>query len=186
MSTAIVIVAAVILVLGIVIATRPASFRVERSATVAAPPSEVFGYVNDFRRWKSWSPWEGLDPNLQRNYSGAPAGKGAVYDWSGNNKAGVGRMTIVDVVPNERIEIDLKFMKPFKAENTCVFTFRPAGNNTHVNWKIYGPNTTMGKVMTLFGGMEKFVGKDFEKGLGNLAAVAQSDAEGRALQGTRV
>ena len=182
MTIALIVAAAVILVLGIVIATRPSSFRVERSATVAAPPPEVFGYVNDFRRWISWSPWEGLDPNLRRDYSGAASGKGAVYDWAGNNKAGVGRMTIVDVVPNERIEIDLHFEKPFKADNTCVFTFRPAGNNTAVNWKIYGPNTTMGKVMTLFGGMEKLVGKDFEKGLGNLAAVAQSDAEGRKLK----
>lgn len=173
------IIVAAVIVLAIYIVTRPSTFRVERSATIGLPPGELFPYVNDFRRWTSWSPWEGIDPNLTRTYAGSPAGKGAVYEWSGNSKAGKGRMAILDSVPNEKILIDLGFEKPFKAQSTTEFHFKPSGSGTTVTWAVYGPNTTMGKVMCLFGGMEKFVGKDFDKGLANLAAVAQSDAEGR-------
>lgn len=154
-----------IMALWVFVATRPATFRVERSAEVPAPPSEVFGYINDFHRWTDWSPWEGLDPNLRRTYSGADSGKGASYAWAGNSKAGQGRMTITESVPNEKVVIDLRFEKPFPARNTTEFHFRPTGNGTHVQWVMHGENSAMGKVMSLFGGMDRFVGKDFERGL---------------------
>ena len=164
----------VVVLLAIVIAMQPKSFRVERSATIAAPPAAVFAQMNDFHRWTNWSPWENIDPNLQRTYSGAAAGKGAVYNWSGAKQVGVGRMEITDSVPNERILIDLRFEKPFKAANTTEFTYKPSGAGTAVTWAMYGPNTLMGRVMHLFGGMDKFVGKDFEKGLAKLATVTKS------------
>jgi len=174
-----IVVAIVVGLLAFYVFSRPDSFRVERTGMVSAPPAEVFPYINDFRRWTSWSPWEGLDPNLNRSYTGAPVGKGSVYDWSGNNKAGQGRMEVLDSTPNEKILIDLQFVKPFKARNTTEFTLKPSGSGTQVIWAMWGPNTTMGKVMSLAGGMDAYLGKEFDKGLGNLAAVVQSDAEGR-------
>lgn len=86
-------VAVAIIAPAVYVVTRPDTFRVERSATINASPAEVFAYVNDFRRWTAWSPWEGLDPNLQRTYSDNSSGKGASYSWSGNNKAGQGSMS---------------------------------------------------------------------------------------------
>ena len=76
------------------------TFTVERSTTVAAPPSAVYPLLVDFRRWQEWSPWEGVDPAMRRTYSGAPSGRGAVYAWSGNRKAGQGRMEITDAKPD--------------------------------------------------------------------------------------
>ena len=87
-------VAAVIVLFVIVVATRPADFRIERSTTIAAPPEVVFAQVNDFHAWPAWSPWEKLDPGMKRTHSGAPAGAGAVYEWQGNDDVGEGRMTI--------------------------------------------------------------------------------------------
>ena len=46
-------------------------------------------------QWTRWSPWEDVDPDLHRAYSGAEEGVGAVYAWSGNRKAGAGRMEII-------------------------------------------------------------------------------------------
>lgn len=69
---------------------------VERSATIDAPPARVYDQVADFHHWTAWSPWEGVDPEIERTYSGAESGTGAVYGWSGNRKAGKGRMAIVD------------------------------------------------------------------------------------------
>src|SRR5688500_9330206 len=92
-------VAVLLLVLAVAIATRPDTFRVERTATIAAPANVVFGYVNDLHQWTKWSPFEALDPNLKRTYSGAPAGVGAQYSWAGNSKAGAGTMVIKESVP---------------------------------------------------------------------------------------
>jgi hypothetical protein len=78
------------------IATRPSEFRISRARTVAAPPDVVYAYVNDFHKWPEWSPWEKLDPAMKKEVSGAPAGAGAVYLWSGNDQVGEGRMTITD------------------------------------------------------------------------------------------
>jgi len=51
---------AVVLAVGALLvyaATRPDSFRIERSATIKAPPEKVYALVNDFHRWAAWSPW---------------------------------------------------------------------------------------------------------------------------------
>ncbi len=124
--------AGMVIIFVIVVAARPADFRITRTATIATPPDVVFGLVNDFRRWKAWSPWEGLDPALQRIYEGASAGTGASYSWSGNSKAGEGRMTITESRPSDLIRIKLEFLKPFKATNTAEFNFKSEGNHTVV------------------------------------------------------
>lgn len=148
------------------------TFTVERSATVPAAPQSVFDLVADFREWRRWSPWEDLDPNLQRTYEGAESGKGAVYAWSGNKKAGQGRMEIVEADPPGKIVIALDFLKPFKSSNTTTFTFVPEGEGTRVRWTMTGPRPLM---MRLFGFLfdpEKLVARDFEKGLAQLSAAA--------------
>ncbi len=71
------------------------NWTVERSTTIDAAPERVYEQLADFHQWRSWSPWEDLDPDLQRDYSGPESGTGAVYRWSGNRKAGSGRMEIV-------------------------------------------------------------------------------------------
>src|SRR5262245_42699160 len=95
-------IAAVVLVLLMALfgfaATRPATFHVQRSARIQAPPDRVFALIEDFHGWGAWSPWEKLDPAMQRSYSGAASGEGAVYEWRGDPHVGRGRMQIVDVV----------------------------------------------------------------------------------------
>src|SRR5262245_33525573 len=90
------------------IATRPSEFRLTRSRTVAAPPEVVHAFVNDFRKWSEWSPWEKLDPALKREYSGPPAGTGSTYHWVGNDQVGEGRMTITESRPSQNVTIRLE------------------------------------------------------------------------------
>jgi len=85
------------------------TYTVERSATIDAPPERVYGLIANFRNWTKWSPWEGVDPQLTRTYAGAESGTGAVYGWSGNRKAGQGRMEITDASEPSRVHIDLVF-----------------------------------------------------------------------------
>jgi uncharacterized protein YndB with AHSA1/START domain len=149
------------------------TFTVERSIAIAAPPERVFERIVDFHRWTEWSPWEGLDPNLQRTYRGPDAGVGANYEWSGTRKVGAGRMEIVDATAPSSIGIRLDFLKPFKSHSQTRFTLTADGAGTNVTWRMQGPKTFMTKVMGIFTSMDKLVGGDFEKGLAQLKAVTE-------------
>jgi hypothetical protein len=167
-------VAAVIVLFLIVVATRPANFRITRSASMAASPQAVFAQVNDLHNWEAWSPWAKLDPAAKRTYEGAPVGPGAVFKWAGNNKIGEGAITIVESRPGDFVRIRLEFLKPFKATNLAEFEFKPAGQLTSVNWSMTGTYNFMSKAFGLFVNMDKMVGGDFEKGLANLKAVVEA------------
>ncbi len=152
------------------------TYTVERSTVVDAPAREVFAQVADFHRWQAWSPWEDIDPDMKRSYSGAGAGTGAVYEWSGNRKAGAGRMQITRADEPSLVHVDLRFTKPFKSENDMRMTIAPegpSGTQTRVTWTLVGPMTFMTRVMGLFTSMDKMVGPDFEKGLRQLKDVAE-------------
>ena len=122
------VVVLVVAVLAVIVAMRPSEFRIERSATIAAPASAVFAQVNDFHNWEPWSPWAKLDPSAKSSFEGAAAGKGAEFAWAGNRKVGEGRMTITESRPSELVRIKLEFLKPFAATNTAEFTFEPEGS----------------------------------------------------------
>jgi len=154
--------------------TRPDTFRIERSIVVNAPPQRVFEQVNDFNRWRAWSPFETLDPAMKREIAGAQCGTGAVYTWDGNSKAGAGRMEIVESVPASKVGIKLDFTRPMEAHNTAEFVIVPEGTNaSRVTWAMHGPQPYIGKVMSLVFSMDRMVGKDFERGLANLKKLAE-------------
>lgn len=166
--------AVIVVVLVVVVTLRPSEFRVERAATIAAPPPVVFAQVNDFRRWDAWPPYARRDPAMKKSFEGAPAGVGAVYTWSGNHEVGEGRTTIIESRPHDLIRIKLEFVRPFAATNTAEFTFRPEGERTAVTWSLAGRNGFMGKAVGLFMNMDRMVGGDFEKGLAQMKSVVEA------------
>lgn len=168
--------AVIVALLALFIATRPAEFRVERTATIAAPPAVVFGRLADFAKWSDWSPWEKLDPSMKRTLSGTPATVGHAYSWAGNDKVGEGKMTITGLTPAERVDIRLEFLKPWKATNDTVFSLEPEGDGCRITWAMSGTNGFVMKAMGLVMNMDSMIGKDFEQGLRNLASVAAADA----------
>ncbi len=157
----------------VVASTKPDDFRIQRSASIAAPPEKIFPLINDFRAFGSWSPYEKLDPAMKRSYTGAAAGKGAVYAWEGDGQAGAGRMEITESAPPSRIALSLDFTKPFEAHNIVEFTLEPRGGATTVTWAMHGPTPFLAKVMHVFINFDRMVGTDFETGLANLKALAE-------------
>lgn len=176
MLYALIVVVAIIVIILAIAASRPSDFRIERSIDIAAPAEAIHPYINDFHKWAAWSPWEKLDPNLQRTFSGASSGKGAIYEWRGNGKAGEGRMEITDAPTPRLVKIALDFLKPFKASNTTEFTLVPSGAGTKVAWAMTGTSPFPMKVFGLFMNMDEVVGKDFAKGLVALKAVSEQGA----------
>jgi len=157
--------------------SRPDKFRLERSIRIAAPILQVAEQIDDFRQWQKWSPWEHIDPTLQRTYGGTDAGVGAVYEWSGTGKAGAGRMEIVEMRTGSEgglITIKLDFFRPFKTTNTAEFLMTPTADaGTQLTWAMFGPSPFMSKLMGVFIDFDKMVGKDFEAGLAALKRNAE-------------
>ena len=159
-------------------ATRPDAYTVERSADIAAPAPIVFDQLDDFRSFAAWSPWDKLDPSMQKTFDGPQSGVGASYSWQGNDEVGKGRMTIVESQPPSAIEYKLEFIEPFTAEAQTGFEVAPQGADAaRVRWQMAGTNNFMSKVFGVFMDMDAAIGKDFEKGLANLKAQSEAEAK---------
>lgn len=147
------------------------TYEVVRTRTIEAPPAVIHDLVADFHEWPRWSPWEDLDPAMRRTFSGPERGVGAIYEWSGNRKAGQGRMEITGDEPLE-VVVAVTFLKPFRSSSTATFRLVPEGAATQVTWTMVGPKTLASRLMSVVGGMDKMIGPDFEKGLTRLDATA--------------
>ncbi|MBA3858082.1 MAG: polyketide cyclase [Cyanobacteria bacterium PR.3.49] len=170
-----------ILVLGVAVvlgiaATKPNDTHIERSQIVKASPETILSNVNDFKKWAAWSPWEKVDPNMKRTYSGAESGKGAKYAWSGNDNVGEGDMEILSTEPTKTV-FNFHQAKPFEGTSTVVFSAIPEGDATKVTWAMDSKdNPFMCKVMQVFISMDDCCGKEFEKGLASLKTVSESSS----------
>jgi len=147
------------------------SFETIRETTIDAAPEVIHGLINDFHNWVQWSPWEELDPEMKRTFSGADTGAGAQYAWVGNKKVGTGNMEIISSTPEE-IALNLEFIAPIKASNKTVFALQGILGGTKVSWTMSGERGAVHAVMgKLF--FDKMIAKDFDKGLAKLKAAAE-------------
>lgn len=154
-------------------ATKPDTFRVQRTTSIKAPPEKIFATLNDFQSWGAWSPYETKDPAMRRTYSGTTKGKGAVYEWDGDKNVGRGRMEITESSPPSKVALNLNMIKPFEAHNVVEFTLEPQGDATRVTWAMNGRTPYIAKIVHVFMNVDRMVGDDFETGLANLKTLAE-------------
>jgi uncharacterized protein YndB with AHSA1/START domain len=178
-TVAIIAAIAVVLIAAVLIyaATKPDTFSVQRTTSINAPPEKIFPLINDLHSHTLWSPFE-KDPEMKKTHSGAPQGKGAVYEWDGNRHVGNGRIEIADTTPPSKLTMKLDMLTPFEAHNIVEFTLAPQGQSTnvtstHVTWAMHGPQPYMAKVMGTVINCDKMVGSQFEEGLAKLKALAE-------------
>lgn len=164
--------AAIIVLVLIIASTKPNTVHYERSVMINAAPERILPHIHDYHNWLAWSPYEKLDPNMKREFSGPKEGRGARYAWEGNSKAGAGQMEIVEA-STAGVKMDLNFTKPFKSDCIAHFVFEPQGSATKVTWSLDGPNIFMGKVMSVFMSMDNMVGNQFAEGLASLKALEE-------------
>jgi uncharacterized protein YndB with AHSA1/START domain len=180
LKTIIIVAVAIAAVLAYVVifaATRPNTFRLERSVTIDAAPEKIFPLIDNFHNWSSWAPQDKEDPSMKRTYSGAASGAGAVSDWHSTGNAGSGRMSIIESMPPTRVLVKVDFVKPFAAHNLNEFILEPIselGPATKVTWSMQGSNLYVMKLMSAFVNMDRVMGKHFETGLNNLKKAAEN------------
>lgn len=173
--------ALVVLVFAVLVfaATKPDTFRIQRSIIIQAPPEKVFPLLDNLHNWPQWAPQDQEDPTMQRSYIGPESGVGAVSDWKGSGSSGKGRMTIVESAPPRSITIDVDWVKPFTTRNVNQFTLEPDGSSTRVTWSMQGPNLFPMKLLSVFTNLDRVMGKHFEDGLANLKVRAERGERGQ-------
>lgn len=164
----------VVLLIGILAAVAPKSFKMERSITVNKSLDLVHLDLRSLKVQDKWSPWNAMDPSQQRSYKGSPDGEvGSVAWWKGNSKVGEGEQELIRF-DDRRIETELRFLKPFKATNQAYFLVDPAPGGTKVTWGFSGGFSFPINIMMLFMNMEKRMGGDFDRGLSQYKAYAEA------------
>jgi hypothetical protein len=161
---------AAVLVVGLFL---PKSAHVERSIATTAAPEAVYGIVSGFKRFNEWSPWSDLDPNTRYTYAGPESGVGAKMAWASDKPdVGAGSQEITAVEPGRSVTTKLDFGS--QGISTSTLTITPEGSGSRIVWA-FDADFTGNFLGRYFGLMfDKFIGKDYEKGLARLKALAET------------
>ncbi len=168
-----IVVSLIILVL-ILTLIAPKTYDVSRSVEIAKPKNEVFTYLRSLKNMDEWSPWAKKDPDMEKKFTGIDGEVGSQSYWNGNKEVGEGEQEIKKIVDGERIESELRFLKPFKSTSDCYMKVEDLGEEkTKVIWGFSGNNNFPMNIMTLFKSMDSMVGPDFEEGMSSLKRILE-------------
>ncbi|MGD9630770.1 MAG: SRPBCC family protein [Pyrinomonadaceae bacterium] len=154
----------------------PTDFAVEREIVINKPREEVFNYVKNVRSQSEWGPWFKREPTMKQEFRGTDGEVGFVAYWKGEtDDTGEGEQEIKRIVPNERLETELRFMKPFESTADTYLTTEDAGDGkTKVKWGFTGAMPRPMNLMLLVVDMDSAIGKDYQDGLNSLKQIMES------------
>jgi len=111
-----------------------------------------------------------MDPQMKKTYTGTDAEVGFISAWDSTDKnVGVGEQEIKKISENERIDFELRFLKPFKALHLAhMSTAKISDNQTKVLWSFEGYMKYPMNLMMLFMNFDKMIGDDLATGLSRL------------------
>jgi hypothetical protein len=121
------VVAAAIATVLILAATRPDTFRLQRTAVIKAPREKIFPLIDNLRACARWLPYFTMDPAMKGAYSGPHTGSGAQFEFDGNRDVGSGRLTITDSKPPDTVRMRRQMFKRMSADNVVDLTLVPNG-----------------------------------------------------------
>ncbi|WP_256527755.1 GNAT family N-acetyltransferase [Dyadobacter diqingensis] len=153
----------------------PKNYAVEREILINKPKPEVFAYLKSLKNQDNWSVWMAKDPNVKKTFKGTDGTVGYTSRWEGNEEVGTGEQEIKKITEGERIDTELRFIKPFESTNDAYMITEVVGpEQTRVKWGFSGKMPIPMNVFLPFMGMEDSVGKDFSDGLKNLKKILEN------------
>ncbi len=151
-------------------------YTLEREITINRPKAEVFSYLKHLKNQDQFNKWVMADPNMQKSYRGTDGAVGFVYGWNGNSQAGEGEQEIINIEEGKKIDLEIRFKRPFAGIAYTPFTTETvAENQTKVKWGMTGGNPYPLNLMHLF--MDNLLGKDLEISLANLKTQLENTPE---------
>lgn len=165
------IIGGIILLIALLAFVIPTAFEHKAEIVINKPKTEVFEYLKSLKNQNNWGVWNQMDPEMKQVFTGTDASVGFISAWEGK-KAGKGAQEIKKITEGERIDLELRFEKPFKVTNSVYYTTTTVeGNKTKVVWVMYGNSPRPFNIMFLL--MKGALLKDFNKGLANLKAILE-------------
>lgn len=173
MSILIIIVALLVLLLLIPLFSKK-GYSIQREIVINRPKQQVFNYIKFLKNQDNFSKWVMTDPNMKKDFKGTDGTVGFVYAWDGNKKAGKGEQEIMRIAEGDRLDIEVRFIKPFEGiAQTPFSTVAVAENQTKVIWGMSSAMKYPMNIVLLFMDMEKMLGKDLEISLSNLKNILE-------------
>jgi hypothetical protein len=153
-------------------------YAVEREIIIEKPRMEVFNYVKFLKNQDNYSKWASMDPAMKKTYRGTDGAIGFVSAWeSANEEVGTGEQEIKAIVEGERIDFELRFLKPFEATEPAYMVTEPVSDTqTKVKWGFSGHMKYPMNIWMLFMDFEAMIGADLQTGLDNLKKVMEEPA----------
>jgi len=173
MTILIIIVALIVLLLIIALFTKK-GYTMQREIIINRPRQEVFNYLRLLRNQDNFSKWVMIDPNMKKVFTSTDGTVGFIYAWEGNKKAGKGEQEIMKITEGERLDVEVRFIKPFEGiAQTPFSTTTISGDQTKVTWGMTSTMKYPMNIMLLFMNMENILGKDLELSLLNLKNILE-------------
>lgn len=155
----------------------PKDYTIEREILINKPKLEVFDYIRFLKNQDNFSVWAKMDPDMKKEYRGTDGEVGFVSAWeSQNGEVGKGEQEIKKIKDSERIDFELRFLKPFTTTASAYMaTEYIYENQTKVKWGFKGHLPYPFNLMLLFMNMDQIIGDDLETGLTNLKVLIEHE-----------
>ena len=150
-------------------------YSVGREISISKPKQLVFDYLKLLKNQDNFSKWALMDPYMRKDFYGTDGTVGFVSSWESNNKnVGQGEQEIKKITSGERIDFEIRFIKPFAGvAKATMSTLSVSPNETLVKWGFDSKMKYPMNLMLLFMNMEKMVGNDLGTGLSNLKNILE-------------
>src|SRR5690606_34199056 len=115
-----------------------------------------------------YSKWVMTDPAMQKTVTGTDGTVGFIYAWKSEDKGvGEGEQEITGLAENQKMNTEIRFVKPFEGTGFVTMLTDPIGTNeTTVTWIMEGKSKYPMNIMNLV--MGKVLHKDMQISLQNL------------------
>lgn len=134
------------------------TFHVAKTIRIQAPPEKVYSIIRDFHHWPAWSPWLITEPGVKVEIKTG----GKEYNWEGK-RTGSGDMKVLKEKAPQRLDMIVRFLKPWKSTSPVWFELKQQGQATDVTWHMDGSLPFFLFFMTKM--MTAYLGMDYQRGL---------------------
>lgn len=110
----------------------PRTYTVSVSETINQPRDTVYNFIRILKNQEKYSVWVMEDPNLNPEIVGTDGTVGATQKWNSEmDNVGEGEQEITALTP-DRMDVDLRFIRPFKGKGKAAYLFKPVSENQTV------------------------------------------------------
>lgn len=144
-------------------------YDLNRTIMINRPKAEVYAYIRQLKKQPHWIPWLLKNPGINIKFKGDDGKLAATSYWKASKGIGEGFQKITKVKEGKVVEFQLLFLKPYKFLALSYMAVKEVEpEQTKMVWGIRGIHKFPASVIMLIYGMNRALGKDFEKGLLNI------------------